>query len=109
MKLNALDVFHSWAFNWKRFLVLGAVTAATFGLLWWPWLSSMESMLTVVERLFPLRRGLFEDKVANFWCSFNIVYKIRYVLRIESIKTDQDPLIRYTILNYPLTRQKPFR
>ena len=28
-----------------------------------------------VQRCFPFARGLFEDKVANFWCAFNTVYK----------------------------------
>ena len=27
--------------------------------------------------MFPLGRGLFEDKVANFWCATNVVYKWR--------------------------------
>jgi alpha-1,3-glucosyltransferase len=28
-------------------------------------------------RIFPFSRGLFEDKVANFWCALNTVLKIR--------------------------------
>jgi len=27
--------------------------------------------------MFPFGRGLFEDKVANFWCASNVVYKWR--------------------------------
>lgn len=30
-----------------------------------------------LHRIFPFARGLFEDKVANFWCALNIVFKIR--------------------------------
>ena len=33
----------------------------------------------VLERLFPFNRGLFEDKVANIWCSLNVVVKFREV------------------------------
>jgi alpha-1,3-glucosyltransferase len=28
-------------------------------------------------RVFPFARGLFEDKVANFWCVANVVYKLK--------------------------------
>jgi len=31
----------------------------------------------IIHRVFPFARGLFEDKVANFWCSLNILYKLR--------------------------------
>jgi alpha-1,3-glucosyltransferase len=30
-----------------------------------------------IHRIFPFARGLFEDKVANFWCALNTVYKLR--------------------------------
>ncbi|KIX01235.1 uncharacterized protein Z518_08960 [Rhinocladiella mackenziei CBS 650.93] len=31
----------------------------------------------VLHRMFPFARGLFEDKVANFWCFTNTFYKLR--------------------------------
>lgn len=31
----------------------------------------------VVHRMFPFARGLFEDKVANFWCFTNTFYKLK--------------------------------
>ncbi|KAF1854298.1 hypothetical protein Lal_00012820 [Lupinus albus] len=31
----------------------------------------------MVHRVFPFARGLFEDKVANFWCAANVVIKLR--------------------------------
>ncbi|KAH8812316.1 glycosyltransferase family 57 protein [Xylogone sp. PMI_703] len=31
----------------------------------------------IVYRVFPFARGLFEDKVANFWCALNVVIKLR--------------------------------
>jgi len=30
-----------------------------------------------IHRCFPFARGLFEDKVANFWCAANSIYKLR--------------------------------
>ncbi|RKF57402.1 putative dolichyl pyrophosphate Man9GlcNAc2 alpha-1,3-glucosyltransferase [Erysiphe neolycopersici] len=32
-------------------------------------------IVQVLHRIFPFARGLFEDKVANFWCALNIVVK----------------------------------
>jgi alpha-1,3-glucosyltransferase len=37
----------------------------------------IQTMIQVVHRVFPFSRGLFEDKVANFWCALNVVLKIR--------------------------------
>jgi len=31
----------------------------------------------IIHRVFPFARGLFEDKVANFWCALNLVIKLR--------------------------------
>ncbi|KAK0731086.1 ALG6, ALG8 glycosyltransferase family-domain-containing protein [Lasiosphaeris hirsuta] len=37
----------------------------------------VEQMVQIVHRVFPFARGLFEDKVANFWCALNVVIKLR--------------------------------
>ncbi|KAJ9157847.1 Alpha-1,3-glucosyltransferase [Pleurostoma richardsiae] len=37
----------------------------------------VEQLVQVVHRVFPFARGLFEDKVANFWCALNVVVKLR--------------------------------
>lgn len=37
----------------------------------------LEQMVQMVHRVFPFARGLFEDKVANFWCALNVVIKLR--------------------------------
>jgi alpha-1,3-glucosyltransferase len=34
-------------------------------------------VLDPISRIFPFFRGLFEDKVANFWCFSNVVFKWR--------------------------------
>ena len=31
----------------------------------------------LLHRIFPFARGVFEDKVANFWCALNTVYKLK--------------------------------
>ncbi|KAK0656701.1 glycosyltransferase family 57 protein [Cercophora newfieldiana] len=37
----------------------------------------VEQMVQMVHRVFPFARGLFEDKVANFWCALNVVVKLK--------------------------------
>uniref|UniRef100_A0A914HDH2 Alpha-1,3-glucosyltransferase n=1 Tax=Globodera rostochiensis TaxID=31243 RepID=A0A914HDH2_GLORO len=49
-------------------LALASVVAVTFAVLWSPFLWPESGLaLQVLRRLFPFHRGLFEDKVANFW------------------------------------------
>jgi alpha-1,3-glucosyltransferase len=32
----------------------------------------------VIQRIFPFARGIFEDKVANVWCTLNVIVKLRH-------------------------------
>lgn len=43
---------------------LGAVTLGTFAVLFSPWLGSLSLMQQCIHRIFPLARGIFEDKVS---------------------------------------------
>lgn len=57
--------------GWKGFIkigMIGAVVIATFALLWFPFLHDIALVKQVFSRLFPVARGVFEDKVANLWC-----------------------------------------
>jgi alpha-1,3-glucosyltransferase len=45
----------------------------------------MEEFLQVVHRIFPVFRGLYQDKVANVWCAVNIVIKLRERFAIEDL------------------------
>ncbi|KAK7144787.1 hypothetical protein R3I94_011016 [Phoxinus phoxinus] len=56
----------------------------TFALCWMPFLSDPKQSLQVLHRLFPVGRGLFEDKVANTWCSLNVLIKIKTLLSSET-------------------------
>jgi alpha-1,3-glucosyltransferase len=66
------------------FIKLGVTVLATFGLMFSPWLSSMEDIQQVFIRIFPVARGLYEDKVANVWCAINVIVKLRQILTVES-------------------------
>nr|XP_055068491.1 dolichyl pyrophosphate Man9GlcNAc2 alpha-1,3-glucosyltransferase [Misgurnus anguillicaudatus] len=56
----------------------------TFALCWLPFLSDPQQPLQILHRLFPVDRGLFEDKVANTWCSLNVLIKIKTLLSRET-------------------------
>jgi alpha-1,3-glucosyltransferase len=47
----------------------------TFSLCFLPFLRSKELILQAIHRIFPVARGLFEDKVSNFWCISNLLIK----------------------------------
>ncbi|XP_018322019.1 probable dolichyl pyrophosphate Man9GlcNAc2 alpha-1,3-glucosyltransferase [Agrilus planipennis] len=60
-----------------KLLKIGSVVVITFAVIWLPFLHSTKDFLQVVHRLFPLARGVFEDKVGNVWCTMNTVYKFK--------------------------------
>jgi alpha-1,3-glucosyltransferase len=62
----------------QLFVRLAVVTAGTFALLFLPFLPPLAPfpvILDPITRIFPFNRGIFEDKVANFWCASNVVVK----------------------------------
>ncbi|XP_028301150.1 dolichyl pyrophosphate Man9GlcNAc2 alpha-1,3-glucosyltransferase [Gouania willdenowi] len=63
---------------------VAATVLLTFALCWWPFLSDPSQAVQVLRRVFPVARGLFEDKVANAWCSLNTVIKIKSILSADS-------------------------
>jgi len=66
----------------RLFVYLGAVTIGSLAILFLPFLPPFappRAILDPVTRIFPFSRGLFEDKVANFWCFSNVVLKWRNI------------------------------
>uniref|UniRef100_A0A8C8SRW6 Alpha-1,3-glucosyltransferase n=1 Tax=Pelusios castaneus TaxID=367368 RepID=A0A8C8SRW6_9SAUR len=59
---------------------LAFTVVASFAVCWLPFCTEVEQILQVLRRLFPIDRGLFEDKVANIWCTLSILVKIKDVL-----------------------------
>ncbi|XP_012733523.2 dolichyl pyrophosphate Man9GlcNAc2 alpha-1,3-glucosyltransferase [Fundulus heteroclitus] len=71
----------------RGFILLVRIAVAvlvTFALCWLPFLPDPSQASQVVRRIFPVARGLFEDKVANTWCSLNTLIKIRSILTADS-------------------------
>ncbi|KAG8214902.1 ALG6, ALG8 glycosyltransferase family-domain-containing protein [Butyriboletus roseoflavus] len=59
----------------RLFTRLALVTALSFLILFAPFLPPFSPVSTfgaTITRIFPFSRGLFEDKVANFWCFTNV-------------------------------------
>lgn len=75
----------TWSAALKRLVLVGVVTAGTFAAVWLPFLLQPERAAEVGDRLFPFNRGLFEDKVANFWCSLSVIYKIKQFHSLSAI------------------------
>lgn len=73
---------------WKgliRVLGIGLVVISVFAIMFLPYIHSIDLTLQVLRRIFPFNRGLFEDKVANFWFSLSIFYKYRNIYSIEEL------------------------
>nr|CAB3221230.1 dolichyl pyrophosphate Man9GlcNAc2 alpha-1,3-glucosyltransferase-like [Phallusia mammillata] len=76
---------NSWSTCLKKIVELGLTVLISFAILWAPFLSDVESASTVFQRLFPLNRGLYEDKVASFWCSVAPILKIKEMFEQQAI------------------------
>ena len=60
--------------------VYGATVVGTSTAVLFPFLVSgdpIQNLGQILFRLFPIARGLFEDKVSNIWCTLHTVVKIR--------------------------------
>uniref|UniRef100_A0A669BGL9 Alpha-1,3-glucosyltransferase n=1 Tax=Oreochromis niloticus TaxID=8128 RepID=A0A669BGL9_ORENI len=69
---------------------IGVTVLATFALCWLPFLAEPSQAMQVVRRIFPVARGLFEDKVANTWCSLNTLIKIKSILSVPTTVVETD-------------------
>ncbi|XP_010553919.1 PREDICTED: probable dolichyl pyrophosphate Man9GlcNAc2 alpha-1,3-glucosyltransferase [Tarenaya hassleriana] len=65
---------------------LGLAVIVTFVIVWWPYLHSLDDFLTVVSRLAPFERGIYEDYVANFWCTTSTLVKWKRLFSTQQLK-----------------------
>jgi alpha-1,3-glucosyltransferase len=62
-----------------RIFLLLFVFILTLYILWYPLIHAMsltKAVEAIFTRIFPIRRGIFEDKVASFWCVLHNFYKV---------------------------------
>jgi alpha-1,3-glucosyltransferase len=57
---------------------IGATVLATTAICLIPFLD-LEQLKQIAHRVFPVARGLYEDKVANVWCALSVVVKLKDV------------------------------
>lgn len=67
--------------NPMRLVYIGTVTIGTFVLIITPLFISggLPVLQQALIRVFPFNRGLWEDKVANFWCALNTFVKLKNI------------------------------
>lgn len=73
---------------WKGFaeiITVGLIVMTTIVLLYSPWLTDLSSIIQVSRRIFPFYRGVFEDKVANFWFNLNLFYKYKHLYTMDQL------------------------
>ncbi|KAJ1655715.1 Glucosyltransferase-like protein [Dispira simplex] len=71
--------------GFRLFIQLSFTVLVTFAMCFAPFLISLTSFIQIVQRIFPVHRGLFEDKVANVWCALNVVVKLRQIWDIATL------------------------
>lgn len=66
-----------WQFQFKRFFSVAFTVVVSTAILMAPFFQ-FEQAVQIVQRVFPVFRGLWEDKVANLWCTLNYtVFKLK--------------------------------
>ena len=68
-----------------RITKLGLVVVSIFGMLWMPFYvpNGIHGLQHVLSRIFPFNRGLFEDKVASFWCAISFLVKMKQIFSVS--------------------------
>ncbi|NXP46494.1 ALG6 glucosyltransferase, partial [Heliornis fulica] len=70
---------------------IAGTVVVSFAVCWLPFCTDMGQIMQVLRRLFPIDRGLiitydlfvfllFQDKVANIWCSLSVLIKIKNII-----------------------------
>eukprot|EP00928_Gymnodinium_smaydae_P043586 TRINITY_DN2916_c0_g1_i2.p1 TRINITY_DN2916_c0_g1~~TRINITY_DN2916_c0_g1_i2.p1 ORF type:complete len:532 (-),score=90.67 TRINITY_DN2916_c0_g1_i2:349-1944(-) len=84
-----------------RVAMTGFVVLATAALLFAPWLTTptpVRSAGQVIHRMFPFARGLYEDKVANVWCSISVIIKLNRLLPQRAVPPTCAAVTLFTLL-----------
>lgn len=81
------------SFNFGKLIAVGLTVIIATVVIILPFLfaasSASEAVALIKQiliRMFPFERGLFEDKVANFWCTTNLVVKYSQRFSHEQLK-----------------------
>lgn len=74
--------------NFKLLTKIGIATIASFAFYLAPLyiFGGIDTLQQMVIRIFPFSRGLWEDKVANFWCVANTVIKFKDIFTNDQLQ-----------------------
>ena len=89
--LLSRSLFYPKLFNVPMLASIGVTTIATFATIFAPLYlfggnDNLGNVLQAIRRIFPFSRGIFEDKVANFWCVTNVLYKYKLMFTQEQLQ-----------------------
>ncbi|ONH70214.1 hypothetical protein BON22_0816 [Cyberlindnera fabianii] len=75
-------------FNFLRLTLIAISTIVSFVVLFGPLVlfGGISNLTQSIHRIFPFARGIFEDKVANFWCFSNIFIKYRNLFTQQQLQ-----------------------
>jgi alpha-1,3-glucosyltransferase len=104
----------------QKLVSIGSVVVLTFVILWLPFCvfpgpeeTCLSSLFQVLTRLFPFSRGIFEDKVANFWYSLSVLIDFRNFLDAQLLVRLSTCLtlllispVAFDLLLHPLTAER---
>jgi len=82
---KAVTTSPTWSLAIRRVAKLGVAAVATVVLCCLPFLTSADTALALLHRVFPVARGLFEDKVANLWCAILPVVKLKRLFSQQAL------------------------
>ncbi|KAG4303643.1 hypothetical protein PCANB_000099 [Pneumocystis canis] len=73
--------------NIIRFILISITTISTFIIIFLPFFifGGYDNIVQCIYRIFPFKRGLWEDKVANVWCALNIIIKLKQKYSTENL------------------------
>lgn len=94
-----MELYHAWPFfcyllgkcyyskknRLFKLISIAVSVIATFAVCFFPFLQRKEDIFQIFRRLFPFARGLYEDKVANIWCSLSVIIKLKEIFSLQSV------------------------
>lgn len=77
--------------DFKKLVIMGIATVGSFAVSVAPLIifsgrDSLNVLKQMAIRIFPFSRGLWEDKVANFWCSANTFIKFKLLFTSDQLQ-----------------------
>lgn len=75
-------------FNMLKLIYIAISVIFALSLLFGPFVyyGGFTQVKQILIRMFPFNRGIFEDKVANFWCATNVLVKFKNIFTTQQLQ-----------------------